>query len=298
MSFFEKLKNVFLLKRLRITTVNKLKTYLFFLVLIIVMGFRVFYKKDLDDTIFAISIDLIVVIVVLYVFTHMVKIFLLSSYRKRNKLEADHFDNLTIGLSSIVNIIFYMLVIVVIISYSNVDVKAFLTGFGLFFAGLAWVFKEHVVNVVNGLIIMFSRNFSIGDYILMNTHRGIIRNISFMSTEIKSDEGNITYIPNSLLLSSEVINFSKVNLKRLMFNFDFPSTHFNRIQKFENFLIDAIHNEFPELVKEVEIRVGKLKTKSANMIIEISLERYNFKIEKQVKDATKRKIMDFISRRS
>ncbi|MGM5483142.1 MAG: mechanosensitive ion channel domain-containing protein [Nanobdellota archaeon] len=297
MSILEKTKNAFLLKKLYITQSNKFKTYIFFFLLLVILFFRMYYKDCLDVSALFVSVDLLLMIVAFYVVTHLLKILLLSTYRKRNKLAPEHFDNLTIGLSSIVNIIFVMSVIVGIILYSDINIKAFLTGFALFFAGLAWVFKEHVVNLVNGLMMMFSRNFTIGDYIMINSNKGIIRNISFTSTEIKSDEGNIIYIPNNIILSSEVINFSKINLKRIMFNFDFPSSNFGKLEKLEKYILNEVQKEFPELVKQVELRVGKLKSKSANMIIEITLTRYNFKLEKQVKDITKRKIIEFISKK-
>ncbi|MFW6220801.1 MAG: mechanosensitive ion channel family protein [Nanoarchaeota archaeon] len=295
----KKLKNLidfFLLKSFKITWVHKKQTYFFFILLIVMIILRIFYSDYLIYPFLFSFLDLLLIFFSLNIFFNIVKIILISSYRKRNNLPVDHYDNLTIGLSSIINIILIISLFTAILFYFRVEIKSFLTIIGIFSAGFAWVFKEHIINVVNGLIIMFSKNLTIGDYILINNYKGIIIDITFLYTEIKTDQGNLTYIPNNLILANEVVNYSKINLKRIIFNFDLSSSNFNKIEKIEKKLIHDVEIEFPNLVKEINITIGKLKSKSANLIVEINASKYNFSIEKQLKDFVKRKIINYVSK--
>ena len=294
-NFFGRVWKAVLLEPLKISRKNRLKTYFISFFLVVTFVLHAFYKDRFEQTPLSTVMDILLVYLAMHIASHVAKIIILSSYRKRNKFHREHFDNLTIGISYVTSLILHLSFFTVVMGYLNVDIRTFLTIFGIFFAGLSWVLKEYVVSTINGLIIMFSRNFRIGDYILANGNMGIIRNVTFLHTEIKTDEGNITYIPNNIILGSEVINFSKAKTKTIMFNLDVPSSHFNRLEALHGKIRNELIRAYPDIIEEVNMNIGRIKTGGANLKFQIVLKRYTFAIEKEIKNYAKLDLLARIS---
>ena len=294
-NFFGRIRKAVLLEPLKISRKNRLKTYFIAFFLVVTYVFHAFYKDRFEQTPLSTVMDILLVYFAMNIASHVVKIIILSSYRKRNKFHREHFDNLTIGISYVTSLMLHLSFFTVVLGYLNVDLRTFLTIFGIFFAGLSWVLKEYVVSTINGLIIMFSRNFRIGDYILVNGNMGIIRNVTFLHTEIKTDEGNITYIPNNIILGSEVINFSKAKTKTIMFNLDVPSSYFNRLEALHGKIRNELIRAYPDIIEEVNMNIGRIKTGSANLKFQIILKRYTFAIEKEIKNYAKIDLLTRVS---
>ncbi|MCF8045362.1 MAG: mechanosensitive ion channel family protein [Desulfarculaceae bacterium] len=295
--FFAQLRKAVLLEPLKISRRNRLKTYFISFFLVVTYVLYAFYKDRFDQTPLSTVMDILLVYFAMNVASHLGKIIILSSYRKRNKFHREHFDNLTIGITYVTSLILYLSFFTAVLAYLHVDIRTFLTIFGIFFAGLSWVLKEYVVSTINGLIIMFSRNFRIGDYILVNGNMGIIRNVTFLHTEIKTDEGNISYVPNNIILGNEVINFSKAKTKTIMFNLDIPSSHFNRLEALHGKMRSELIRAYPDIIEEVNMNIGRVKTGSANLKFQIVLKRYTFAIEKEIKNHAKLDLLTRISKR-
>ncbi|MFO7751712.1 MAG: mechanosensitive ion channel [Desulfobacteraceae bacterium] len=297
-NFFGRIKKAVMLEPLKISRKNRLKTYLIAFFLLVAYLLHHYYKEQFDQTRLSTGMEILLVYFVMNIASHFVKIIVLSSYRKRNKFHREHFDNLTIGITYVTSLILYLSFFIVVLAYLNVDMRTFLTIFGIFFAGLSWVLKEYVVSTINGLIIMFSTNFRIGDYILVNGNMGIIRNVTFLHTEIKTDEGNITYVPNNIILGSEVVNFSKAKTKTIMFKLDIPSCFFSRLESIHGKIRNELINAYPDIIEEVNMNIGRIKTGSANLKFQIILKRYTFAIEKEIKNFAKLDLLARISRKT
>ena len=293
--FFGRVRKTVLMEPLKISRRNRLKTYFIAFFLVGIYLLHTFYKDRYEQTSMSTVMDILVVYFAMYITSHVAKIIILSSYRKRNKFHREHFDNLTIGISYVTSLVLHLSFFTVVLGYLNVDVKTFLTIFGIFFAGLSWVLKEYVVSTINGLIIMFSTNFRIGDYILVDGNMGKIRNVTFLHTEIQTDEGNITYIPNNIILGSEVINFSKAKTKTIMFNLDVPSSCFIRLDALHEEIRNELFRAYPDIIEKVNMNIGRIKTGSANLKFQIVLKRYTFTIEKEIKNHAKLDLLTRIS---
>ena len=290
MKILSKIKETVLLNGLIVSPKSRIKTYLILsLILITLLG-----KRWLPQNFITTSLDLILTFLLLYIILHMTKIMILSGYRRRNKFKEEHYDNLTIGISYLMTILHLIIFTIYLFYYFHVDIISLLTVMGLFFAGLAWLLKDYFVNVMNGLILMFSKNLMIGNYVLVNGYKGIIRNITFLYTIIRTDEGNLMYVPNSSILSNEVLNYSQARTKNIVFNFDLPVKHFNKIDQLTQEISKKLQDEYPELVKDFDMRIGKIKTKSANIIYQVTLKKYTFKIEKEVTNFIKQNILEYM----
>ena len=66
-------------------------------------------------------------------------------------------------------------------------------------------FKDFIPNLISGLFIHQKRGLKDGDKISMDGINGIIEHISIIETRIKTKNGDIIFVPNSMLTKHKVI---------------------------------------------------------------------------------------------
>lgn len=98
------------------------------------------------------------------------------------------------------------------------DVNGFIAGLGLGGLAFALAAKDTIANFFGGIIIVTEKPFSIGDWIKTSTIEGTVEDINFRSTKIRTFDQGLVTIPNSTLSNEYIINWSKMNKRRISFN--------------------------------------------------------------------------------
>lgn len=116
---------------------------------------------------------------------------------------ADTLDNVLAQLA------FAMILIVagiVALSILGVDVTSLVAGLGLTSLAIGFALKDILENTISGLLILFSRSFSVGDVIKVTDQEGVVTDISLRVTTITSVDGIETLIPNRMVYGSILQN--------------------------------------------------------------------------------------------
>jgi len=142
-------------------------------------------------------------------------------YLRKQKDENLH-PNFLLGIAWISNILNSIVFISALIMAFGLRPFEFLTSLTIVAAAIAIVSKEYITNTINGLIIMFTDQFSLGDTIKINDQKGIIKDITLLNTVLKRDDGLTMMIPNNLMLSTHVINYRFTDRKDVEFLFEVP----------------------------------------------------------------------------
>src|SRR5690606_4696085 len=98
--------------------------------------------------------------------------------------------------------------IIVALNNAGYDVGALIAGLGIGGLALAMAAKETVSNMFGGLMVFTIKTFKIGDRIRINGFDGFVSEISFQVTRMKTLEGRLVTIPNSLFIGNIVENVS------------------------------------------------------------------------------------------
>lgn len=217
-------------------------------------------------------------------------------YRRRKKLHSD--DNFVIGISHIYSLLLAVGLIVGILSLFRIDVKELFTSLSIIFAGLAILTKDYISNMINGMIITFSGELSIGDNVRIGQHRGKITDITLQNIHLLNDDDDMIYIPNNLVLTSEVVNYTKRQIKRTSIDFDIDLKHLKTVEELESKLTDVLA-PFHDVIKpdSYYLRVAEVKKDSVSLKFQYILKKPNKDLERQIRRRTIRRLVEIISER-
>ncbi len=118
-------------------------------------------------------------------------------------------ETIRILLQSILKYVVSFVAIVMILESVNIRISALLAGAGI--AGLAIGFgaQSLVKDIISGFFIIFEKQFSVDDYVLVADVEGTVEEIGLRTTKVKSWTGELNVIPNGNI--TQVINYSVHN---------------------------------------------------------------------------------------
>ncbi len=142
-------------------------------------------------------------------------------YLSKAKDEKVH-GNFLLGISWISNILNSLVFVIAFMLAFDIQPLEFLTSLTIVAAAIAILSKDYVTNILNGLIMMFTDQFSLGDTIQIGETQGVIEDITLLNVVLKKDDGYKTMVPNSLILNAQVTNFRNYEKKIIEFPIELP----------------------------------------------------------------------------
>ncbi len=236
--------------------------------------------------------------IILNLLFNYIKILILYVYRVKYKYEHDYRDNFTIAISQLSIVINHIVFIFMMMHLIGINIKEFILSIGIFAFALAFTFKDYIYNFLNGLSIMFSEVFKIKDIVKIGDYKGRITNINFQNIELKTDSGDFLYIPNSIALSKEVINYSKSSLKNFKMEFILTKDLYPNIKEIKKTIKKSVFKEFEQRINTIDdivIRTEKVEKDYSIISIEFILNKYTLKIEDKIKSFVNNLIIEKIS---
>ncbi|MDV2581951.1 mechanosensitive ion channel family protein [Alkalibacillus haloalkaliphilus] len=114
--------------------------------------------------------------------------------------------------------------IVVAISFSIIaqefgyEVSGFVAGLGLGGLAFALAAQEVIRNLFGGVVIITEKPFTMGDWVETPSVEGVVEDITFRSTRIRTFSESLVTIPNSTLSNEPITNWSEMGKRRIFFN--------------------------------------------------------------------------------
>ncbi len=195
----------------------------------------------------------------------------------------------------------FLIIVFTIIQIANIwgmDVNAFITGIGLSGVVVALAAKDYAANMMSGVIIFLDSPFNIGDWIKCNDLEGVVEEISFRSTRIRTFDKVLISVPNSVLVNDPIYNFNKRETRRV--TMDIGVTYDTSIEQIQ-VCLENIRNMLKEHKsiddEAINVNFAKLNDSSLDIslyffINETSFSEYmrvkediNFRIMKILRDA-------------
>ncbi|MGB8002544.1 MAG: mechanosensitive ion channel family protein [Anaerobacillus sp.] len=142
-------------------------------------------------------------------------------------------------LSKTIRFLIVAMTFSVIAGEFHYDVNGFITGLGLGGLAFALAAKETIENFFGGIVIITEKPFSIGEWIKTPSVEGVVEDITFRSTKVRTFAQALVTVPNARLANENITNWSKMGKRQITFHigvtYDTPSdrleTCIDRIEK-------------------------------------------------------------------
>ncbi len=222
------------------------------------------------------------------------RILMVYFYLKRKKKGTDFKDNFILGINGISAILHVIILLIALLAFFGLDAKEFFTSISIVAAAIAIISKDYIANTINGFILMFSNQLSLNDYIVIEEHSGRITDITLLNVVLLSDEDEIIYVPNTLLVTHNVVNTSKKNFKKLSFDFEMDRQTLGNPDDLEDYIIKALKSEFPSInLEKFSLRVFHILKDTVNLKLYITLDKKSKEMERAVWRFTNKTILNY-----
>ncbi|MCB9319384.1 MAG: mechanosensitive ion channel [Lewinellaceae bacterium] len=206
-------------------------------------------------------------------------------------------DNVVVGLQNVYFIIVTLFTLLTIAGFWF-DIWHLLTSLTVVAAAIAIISKDYLSEIISGIIITFSHEVRINDYIRVGDQKGKIIDITLTKIAMLNDDDDVIYIPNNQVYSSQIINYTQRELKKVNIEFETPVEVVGRIEDLE---LDLIHelDEFDHLIVKDSywLKVVDIKRDHLSFKFSYVLKQLNRDHETQIRKKTVRKVVDFINSR-
>lgn len=119
-------------------------------------------------------------------------------------------------ISSIFNIGLHAFMVMVCLLILGVKESSLIAFFGTLGIGIGLALKDNLSNVSGGVIILLFKTYKLGDEVSIADTEGFVHSIDIYSTNIRTYYGDIVAIPNGLIVSNKIINYTKTPARRLV----------------------------------------------------------------------------------
>jgi MscS family membrane protein len=97
----------------------------------------------------------------------------------------------------------------------EVDVGSLLTGLGIGGLAFALAAKETLANFFGSIMIFVDRPFQIGDWVVVKGAEGIVEEVGFRSTRVRTFYNSVITVPNAHFTDAQIDNYGKRQYRRV-----------------------------------------------------------------------------------
>jgi small-conductance mechanosensitive channel len=255
-----------------------------------------FYHDWLETwNINAMYIDLIVGFLIFLLSANLIVLFLQWLYRRRKKLPSDQADNVIIGLQNIYYLLVAGAVITTVLGFFGIDAKTLFTSLSIVAAAIAIVSKDYISELISGIIISFSREVSVGDYVKIGNYKGKIIDLYLTKIVFLNDDDDVIFIPNNKVFTSEIINYTKKQVKQVNIEFEVTLEAIKTVEELEADLVEAIREYHPHIKPgSFNLKIGEIRKDSVMLKFQYVLTRINRELEQEIRRKTVRRVVNYV----
>lgn len=265
----------------------------FLLIILLRFQYPVLLKEDVgipDNLENAIMFYMLVYIVVSFT-----RLSLVAIYLRRQHQERGFRNNFVIGINQIANILSYFALFIAILMLSGIDPAKFFTSLTIIAAAIAILFKDYINNMINGLIIMFSDQLTIDDYVKIGDHVGNIVDITLMNVHLLNEDDDLIFIANSAIITGNVVNLTKNNQKKIILEFSLQPDQIEGLNEMESYLCNSLQ-QFEDIRSDsMQMRVVNITNSSVTIKFQLVLKRQNRRMERDIRRHLNWNIISYIN---
>ena len=127
-------------------------------------------------------------------------------------------------ISKFIKVILVLIVLTIIAQEWDYDINGLIAGLGLGGLAFALAAQDSLSNIFGGIVIIFDKPFSIGDWIKTPSVEGTVEELGFRSAKIRTFDQALVTVPNSVLAKESITNRSKRGKRQITFDLRIATT--------------------------------------------------------------------------
>ena len=108
----------------------------------------------------------------------------------------------------------YLLTALVMAGSLDIDVSSLIALVGVFGLAVSLAVQDVLGNVAGGMVLLFSKPFTLGDYVSTADGEGEVAEITLTHTKLDTPAGQRVMLPNSKLTAGQIVNYTVRGVRR------------------------------------------------------------------------------------
>ena len=220
---------------------------------------------------------------------------ILLFYRKTKKMSLDRQDNITLGLYNLYLLTIGVIVILMVLSMVGIDYRTMFTSLSIVAAATAIVSREFISALIAGFIISVTKELSIGEYVKIGEHKGRIINLNLTKIALLNENEDLIFIANDKAYNSEIINYSQSGQRKVYIDFELGLEYKGNVDELEKNLTEelAVYKDYI-VPDSYQLRIIEIKKDAVRMKFRFLLNRVTRPLEKEIRENSIRKVLDYL----
>ncbi len=103
---------------------------------------------------------------------------------------------------------FFFGVILILYYRTTLDITGLFTTSALFTVVIGLALQDTLGNLFSGLALQTERSFRVGDWVRFGTYEGLVTDVSWRATKIRTRDNDLIVVPNTVMGKDALLNFS------------------------------------------------------------------------------------------
>ena len=135
-------------------------------------------------------------------------------------------------LASIVNVVLWFTLIIIIISILGIETSSFIALFASAGVAIGMALSGTLQNFAGGVMVLLFKPYKVGDFIEAQGYAGTVKEIQIFNTIIRTNDAQTVIIPNGVLSTGMLKNYSTEPYRRVDLDFQFAyGTDYNKVKE-------------------------------------------------------------------
>lgn len=131
-------------------------------------------------------------------------------------LDRAHIDStLHLFLSRLFRYSLYALLFITILSILGVPTASIITVLGASVLAIGLALQDSLKNIASSILIILLKPYVVGDFVEINDRTGRVQEVGLYHSLIRTPDNKVLYIPNSDVMSENIINYSRMEIIRV-----------------------------------------------------------------------------------
>lgn len=219
------------------------------------------YIQEHQEVITNVCLDIVIAILILVIGWLVAKIVAKICFSVMNKAKVE--PTISKFISNILKYAVIAFAVTACLSQLGIQTASFVAIIGAASFAVAMSLQGSLSNFAAGVILLIFRPIKVGEFVEVAGHQGVVEEITIFTTSLITGDNKVIIIPNSSVSSGSIVNYSRMDTRRV--DFVFGVEYGSDLKKVKETL-ESVFNADERILKDkgITVVVGALNTSSVD----------------------------------